>query len=46
MNNKKHGQGQERYITNIKGKFVGYFFEDLKDGKGSLELENGYKYEG
>ena len=45
LEKKKHGFGIETFPLN-RGFYKGYFKEDKKDGEGTLELTNGYKYTG
>ena len=45
LEQKKHGFGIETFPLN-RGFYKGEFKEDKKDGKGTLELPNGYKYTG
>ena len=45
LEQKKHGYGIETFPLNA-GFYKGNFKEDKKDGEGTLELRNGYKYTG
>ena len=45
LGKKKHGYGIETFPLN-GGFYKGNFKEDKKDGEGTLELPNGYKYTG
>ena len=45
LGKKKHGYGTETFPLN-GGFYKGNFKEDKKDGEGTLELQNGYKYTG